>query len=251
MNHEELVGTLKQLRLTAMANQYLETARAAEKSKRTYEQYLGLLAKTELAEKHQQKVKRLLQQAKLPQMKSFEKYDFKIRKGVSAQQMSRLSDGDWLKKAENVVFYGSFGMGKSHLAMALTRRLCEAGYRCLWTTTHELIEKMRECKKELTLNAYFKKLDRYDLIACDELGYTASCVEGADLFFQFISQRYERKSLMITTNLTYSEWHRVFINQITTAAAVDRIIHRCETFNIEGTESFRTNQAQKKIIQKN
>ncbi len=243
MNHEELVGSLKKLRLPSMAHQYMETARVAEKQKQTYEQYLGALTQSELAGKHQLKVRRLIKGAKLPQLKSLETYEFTKRKGVTAQQINRLADGEWLRQASNIVFYGSFGMGKSHLALALARLLCESGYPCLWTTTHELIENLREAKKALTLNALFKKLDRFDLIACDELGYTAACKEGADLFFQFISQRYERKSLIITTNLTYSEWDKVFLNPITTAAAVDRIIHNCETFNIEGGESWRAESA--------
>ena len=205
------------------------------------------LVQTELAQKHCLKVKRFLKEAKLPQFKSVEAYNFKKRKGVTAQQMTRLAQGQWLKEPSHVVFYGSFGMGKSHLAMSLVRSLCQQGYRCLWTTTHGLIEQMRESKKELTLNTLLKKLDRFDLIACDELGYTASCQEGADLFFQFISQRYERKSLMMTTNLTYSEWDQVFLNPITTAAAVDRIIHNCETFNIEGKESWRTESAKTQL----
>ena len=97
-----------------------------------------------------------------------------------------------------------------------------------------LIEKLLEAKTGLTLVSLWTRLDRYDLIVCDELGYIPQTKEGADLFFQFISQRYERKSLLITTNLTYSEWDKIFLNPITTAAAVDRIIHNCETFNIKG-----------------
>ena len=246
MEHKELVGSLKTLRLHTIADQYLETATVAEQTKKTYEQYLWLLVQAELIEKHSKRVKRFLKEAKMPQLKSLDSYDFKKRTGITAQQMNRIAEGRWLKKADNVVFFGSFGMGKSHLALAIVRRLCEQGYRCLWTTTHGLIEQMRESKKALTLNALLKKLDRFDLIACDELGYTASCQEGADLFFQFISQRYERKSLMITTNLTYSEWSKVFLNPITTAAAVDRIIHNCETFNIQGEESWRTESAKLK-----
>ena len=246
MEHEELVGSLKVLRLHTIADQYLETARVAEQTKKTYEQYLWLLIQEELAGKHSQRVKRVLKEAKLPQLKSIDSYDFKKRIGVTAQQMNRIAEGKWLKEAGNIVFYGSVGMGKSHLALAIVRKLCEQGYRCLWTSTHGLIEQMREHKKALTLNAFFKKLDRFDLIACDELGYTAACQEGADLFFQFISQRYERKSLIITTNLTYSEWSEVFLNPITTAAAVDRIIHNCETFNIQGDESWRTEAAKLK-----
>jgi len=246
MTHEELVGSLKQLRLYTIAKQYLETARVAEKTKKTYEQYLSILTDVELTEKHRLKVQRLLREAKLPLMKTFESYDFTQRTGITMKELRRLSQGDFIPHAGNVVLYGSFGVGKTHLALALTRSFCERRYRCFYTSTQQLIEQMLEAKKELSLNSLFRKLDRYDLITCDELGYIPQTQQGADLFFQFISQRYERKSLMITTNLTYSEWNKVFLNPITTAAAVDRIIHNCETFNIEGP-SWRAIRAKSKI----
>ena len=139
------------------------------------------------------------------------------------------------------------GVGKSHLAEALTRELCQLGYRCLYTSVSSVIAELTLAQKNLTLTQYFKKLDRYDLITLDELGFTPESKDGADLFFQLISQRYERKSIIITTNLTYSEWNKVFLNPITTAAAVDRIIHHCETFNIQG-DSGRTEEAEKNKI---
>ena len=105
-------------------------------------------------------------------------------------------------------------------------------------------------QKNLNLSTHLKRLDRFDLITLDELGYTPHSQEGAELFFQLISQRYERKSLMITTNLVYSEWDKVFLSKIATAAAVDRIIHNCETFNIQGP-SWRAEQAKKNLEKKN
>ena len=245
MTHEQLVGSLKKLRLGTMATQYCDVAKLCEKKSTTYEQYLAKLTEIELAEKHRRKVRQLLWEAKIPLQKNLENYDFKARKGITKHQIERLLNGDFIRQAQNIVFFGDIGVGKTHLALALTQLLCEQEFRCYFTSTQTLIEQMLEAKKDLTLNLFFKRFDRYDLITCDELGYIPQSKEGADLFFQLISQRYERKSLMFTTNLTYSEWGKVFLNPITTAAAVDRIIHNCETFNLEGP-SWRAEEAKKR-----
>lgn len=245
MNHEELIASLKNLRLHETSRQYAEVARLAEKEKRTYEQYLASLVRLEEAEKHRLRVERILKDAKLPLHKTIDTYDFSVRKGITPKLYKRLAQGDFVRSAGNVVMYGGLGVGKTHLSLALTAELCRAGIRCTFTTTHGLIEQLLEAKKNLTLAALFKRLDRFDLITCDELGYIPHDQAGADLFFQLISQRYERKSLLITTNLTYSEWDRVFLNGLSTAAAVDRIIHNCETLNIEGP-SWRAEIARKR-----
>ena len=249
MKHEELISGLKLLRLNDMASQYVEISRMAEKDKRTYEQYLAKLVECELAAKHRQKVERLTRDAKIPLYKSQDAYNFDMRTGITAKEINRLATGDFVRQAANVVFYGSFGVGKTHLAIALAGKLCEAGFKCLYSTTHGLINQLLAAKRDLTLTSLFKRLDKYDLIVCDELGYVPHDQDGADLFFQLISQRNERKSLLITTNLTYSEWDKVFLNLRTTAAAVDRVIHNCETFNIEGP-SWREITAKKRLSNK-
>jgi DNA replication protein DnaC len=249
MKHEELIANLKRLRLNAIASQYVELSKIAEKEKRTYEQYLSKLIEVELAEKNQQRVNRLLKEAKIPLYKTLESFQFEQRTGITAKQFNRLATGQFLREAGNVVFYGSFGVGKTHLAIALAGKLCEAGFRCLYTTTHALIGNLLLAKRDLTLTSLFNRLDRYDLIVCDELGYVPHDQDGADLFFQLISQRNERKSMLITTNLTYSEWDQVFLNARTTAAAVDRVIHNCETFNIGGP-TWRGLEAKKRMASK-
>jgi DNA replication protein DnaC len=249
LKHEELISGLKQLHLNDMATQYVEIAKHSEKEKRTYEQYLAKLVQIELAAKHQQKVARLIKEAKIPLHKGLDGYNFDVRTGITAKQFNRLATGEFVRKAENVVFFGSFGVGKTHLAIALTGILCSAGFRCLHTTTHGLINQLLAAKRDLALASLFKRLDKYDLIVCDELGYVPHDQDGADLFFQLISQRSERKSLLITTNLTYSEWDQVFLNARTTAAAVDRVIHHCETFNIGG-ETWRGLIAKKRFTEK-
>lgn len=234
MNHQELATALKKLRLVEILPVYAELARQAEQAKLTFEQYLASLAEVELKGRQKKRVDRFLHHAKIPIDKHIGTYDFRYRTGINEQQVLRLSEGEFVREGANVVLYGSFGVGKSHLAMGLTRALCERGYRCLFTSTQAMITELVEAKNTLTLASLFRRLDRFDLIALDELGYTPQSRDGADLFFQLISQRAERKSLIITTNLTYSEWDKVFLNPLTTAAAVDRIIFHCETFNIQG-----------------
>jgi DNA replication protein DnaC len=249
MKHEELIVGLKQLHCGAMAKEYVEVSKVCEKEKRTYEQYLARLVQIELADKHRQKVARLVKRASLPLKKRLEDYNFDVRDGITAKEFSRLSTGEFVRQAHNVVFFGGFGVGKSHLALALTEKLCEAGFKCLFSSTHQLIAQLTAAKRDLSLVSLFKRLDKFDLIISDELGYVPHDQEGADLFFQLISQRSERRSLLITTNLTYSEWGEVFGNPRTTKAAVDRVIYNCETFNIKGP-SWREKTAAESLAKK-
>lgn len=249
MTHEELTTDLKALGLLTMATQYVESAKIAEKKRSTYEQYLSFLIKAELTAKLDARKKRLIKESKIPRAKRIETYDWRDREGINLAEFNRLATGAFLQEAANIVFYGDIGVGKSHLAEALIVKLCEMGKKCLFSSTHALIEQMIEAKKSLTLTSLFKRIDRFDFLVLDELGYLPQTTEGADLLFQLISQRDERKSTMITTNLTFSEWNKVFVNPLNTAAAVDRIIHKCETFNIRGP-SWRTEIAKKRAANK-
>jgi DNA replication protein DnaC len=245
MTHEELVVNLRKLNLNATASGYIEASRAAEKARLTYEQYLAGLAENEVAHKSDQRIKRLSKEANLPLEKYLDGYDFAMRTGFTATDFRRLAGGDFVKDGANIVFYGSFGVGKTHLAIALVRELVKMNIRCYFTSTHTLIEQLLEAKRNLLLLPLYKKLERYDLLICDELGYVAQTQDGADLFFQLISQRSERKSMLITTNLTYSQWDKVLVNPLNTAAAVERIVCKCETFNITGP-GYRIEEAKKR-----
>lgn len=245
MNHEELVTSLRNLHLPTMALEYVEVARQCEKTNRTHEQYLACLVATESDRKRRERIRLRIRDAQIPVPKALDAYDFACRKGITAQQVHRLITCDFIRRAGNVVFYGGHGVGKSHLATVLTVAACEAGYRALYSSTQAMVTRLIDAHKTLTLASLFKKLDRFDLITLDELGYSPQSPEGADLFFQLISQRYERKSFVITTNLPYSDWESVFLNPMATAAAVDRIIHNCETFNISGP-SWRAEEAKRR-----
>jgi DNA replication protein DnaC len=250
VKHEQLMEGLKSLFLHQMAGGYVEVAKTAEKEKKTYEQFLAKLVEIELHSKNQLKVARLKKQAKIPVVKSLDAYNFDLRTGITPQEFKRLMTGEFVKQAGNVVLFGSFGLGKTHLATTLTSELCELGYKCLFSTAHSLINQLLEAKRNLSLTSLFKRLDKFDVIVADELGYVAPEKDGADLLFQLISQRAERKSMVITTNLTFSEWEQVFLCPKTTAAAVDRVIPNCDIFNIGG-ESFREILAKRKLKNKN
>jgi len=226
-----------------MKEEYSDLAALAIKEKSSYEQYLSMLANVELEHRQEMRLRRLLKDAKTPVDKTLESYNFERVSGIGMKDLKSLIDRDFTNRGENIVFYGGIGVGKTHLAIGLIKKLCERGVRCHFTSTTVLIEKLVEAKKNLGLANLWKRLDRYHLIVCDELGYIPQTKEGADLFFQFISQRYERRSL-ITTNLTYSQWSEVFLDPVTTSAAVDRIIHHCKTFNITGP-SWRRTEAEK------
>jgi DNA replication protein DnaC len=239
MKYADLILLLNELRLYAIAAQLHEIARQAEAENLTYEQFTARIIEAEFSSRRDKRISRLLKESKIPENKSIENYDFTRVTGVTITAVKRLAEGDWLKKGENIVLYGSFGVGKTHLAAGLSQALCERGFRCLFITVNRLLEDLLRAKESLNLSQTFKRYDRYDLIACDELGYVPTSQDAADLFFQLIAHRYERRSILITTNLAYSEWHKVFINQTTTSAVVDRIIHHCQTFNIMGKSKRR------------
>lgn len=245
MTQIELEATLKELKLYAMLKQYIEVASLANKKDEPYENYLGMLSQLELNEKNNRRIAGLIRNAKLPLNKSIVNFDFSRISGFSAKEFNSLCEGSFLKEPLNIVFYGGIGVGKTHLAIALIQRLSEKGYKCYFSTLSALIQDLTNARLENRLSDLNKKLDKFDLLVCDELGYLAQTQDGADLFFQLISQRYERKSILITTNLTYSEWDKIFINPLNTAVAVERIIHNCITYNFKG-DSKRKEEALRK-----
>ena len=249
MNHLQLTESLKHLRLQTFANELQNLTMQAETKRLSYGQFLAELVQAEISYRAAQRKKTLLAQSKVNSNKDLCDYNYTLREGISEKQITRLSQGEWLKTGTNLVLYGDIGVGKTHLAAGLIKKLCELNYRCYYSTTAKLIEDLSKAKRDLDLAGYMKRLDKFDLLVCDELGYSPQNQEGGDLFFQLIAHRYERKSILITTNLPYSEWQKVFYNPVTTAAAVDRIIHHCETINIMGP-SGRTTHAKEKMQEK-
>jgi DNA replication protein DnaC len=241
-----LESNLKNLKLPTILGNYTKAAKEALEQKSSYEQYLLRLSRNEIEERFNKRIKQLIGQARFPRIKTLDSFDFS-QVNISKECIVQLSHGNFLDDAINIVFFGSQGSGKTHLASAIGRELCLKGYRVIFFTGCALVQDLVKAKNNLTLTNFFKKMSVYDLVIIDELGYIPfEKVEG-DLLFQFISDRYEKKSLMITTNLAFSEWDKVFKDVMVSSAAVDRIVHYSQIFNFEKEDSFRTLEAKKRL----
>ncbi len=161
---------------------------------------------------------------------------------LNKQKVLGLSQGQWIDRRENCCFIGSPGTGKTHLAIALGLAACRQGRRVRFFTTASLVNRLEELQKQYQLERFLSQLDRAELLICDELGYFTFSRTGAELLFQVFADRYERGSLLITSNLAFSEWVQVFQGERMTAALLDRLTHHCHIFEMNG-ESYRFKQS--------
>lgn len=239
---------LKELRLSRILETYSEAAKLALEERYSYEHYLHYLSGKEVEYKFNNRVRALIQAAKFPKVKTLDSYDFG-QVNIPKENIIEMSHGNFLSDHTNIIFFGSSGAGKTHLALAIGRELCIRGKKVKFYTGCELVQELVKAKNNLTLTNYFKKLLAYDLIIIDELGYIPFGKNEAELLFQFISDRYEKKSLLITTNLAFSEWEKVFIDPMVTVAAIDRLIHYSKVFQFKTgkDESFRAQEAKRKL----
>jgi DNA replication protein DnaC len=236
---------LRSLCLTTMARQYEALSERAEKDSWTYAQYLDSLCECELSERASRRVQRRLKQSGLPEGKTLDTLEqdqlpLKVRR-----QLSRLLDGSFVDRAENLLAFGLPGRGKTHLVSAVARELIIRHHtRVLFTTAFHLVQRMLVAKKELKLEDLLRKLDRFDVVVVDDIGYVQQDREEMEVLFTFMSERYERRSLMITSNLVFSEWDKIFKDPMTTAAAIDRLVHHSIILELDG-DSYRAQQARR------
>jgi DNA replication protein DnaC len=204
---------------------------------------LATLAELELAERAQRRVQRHLLEARLPPGKTLDSFDFSAVPMVSRAHVTALASGDgWLDKGSNVLLFGPSGSGKSHLGAALGNALVENGYRVLFTRTTDLVQRLQTARQALSLESAIEKLDKYHLIILDDLCYVRRDQAETSVLFELIASRYERRSLLVTSNQPFDEWTNVFPDAAMTLAAVDRLVHHATILEMN-VESYRRRAA--------
>jgi DNA replication protein DnaC len=242
--HLLLRSNLKQLRLPAMHAEFDKLAREAATANEGYEQYLLRLTELEVAARASNAVTARIRAADFPVAKDFDTFDFTAVPSLSKPKVLELARGEWIEQRANVCLVGSPGTGKTHLATALGLAACRQGKRVRFTTAAALVTRLEEAQKQYQLDRVLAGLERTDLLICDELGYLSFSRVGAELLFQVFADRYERRSLLVTSNLAFSEWGQIFQGERMTAALLDRLTHRCHIFEMNG-ESFRFRESMK------
>lgn len=247
MSVESLPLILKALRLPSILENYEDMAVIARKDTWDYPEYLAELTAHEAQGRIQRRIERHRKESNLPVGKTFETLrlnDFPIK---TKQVLKTLSTGDFLQQAGNVLLFGKPGTGKTHLAAALGYRLIDLEKRVLFMPAYALVQRLLAAKSSLELDRYLAKLDKFDVVVLDDIGYIKQDRDEVEVLFTFFAQRYERKSLIITSNLVFSDWDRIFKDPMTTAAAIDRLIHHSTILEMAG-ESFRKQAASKRKL---
>jgi DNA replication protein DnaC len=234
MSAPALAGMLRTLKLPSFVAGYEDAGRQAEQQGWSCTQYLRHLVELELSERQQRRVERLRKGSGLPVDKTLgtlktDKLPVKVRR-----QLAALCEGGFVGRAENVLAFGLPGRGKTHLVAAIGHELVLRGYRVLFVPAFRLVQRLLVAKRDLVLDRELKRLDAYDAVVVDDLGYVQQDREEMEVLFTFLAQRYERRSVVITSNLVFSQWDQIFKNPMTTAAAIDRLVHHAVILEMSG-----------------
>jgi len=209
----------------------------------SYAQFLLTLCEGEVERRWQARLKRSLSEAQLPNAKTLSSFDFSHLSTFNPAPLIQLAaDASWLKDAHNCLMFGPSGVGKTHLAAAITRAIIELGYRAKFFGATALVQQLQHAKLQLQLPTMLKKLDRYDLLVVDDLGYVKKSETETSVLFELIAHRYERKSLLVTANQPFSQWDAIFADEMMTVAAVDRLVHHAVIIELNA-QSYRKRSA--------
>ena len=242
---ESLGIMMRALKLPAFARYAEEIAQKAEREGWTFGRYLHHLAELEIQERRRRRIERLLHESDLPHEKTLATLKRSKLPPKVAKTLPTLCEGDFVERGDNVLAFGLPGRGKTHLVCALGHELVQRGRRVLFTPTFALVQRLLAAKRDLRLEKELAVLDRFDAVILDDIGYVQQNREEMEVLFTFLAERYERRSVIITSNLLFSEWDRIFKDPLTTAAAIDRLIHRAIILEVTGT-SYRTDEAKKR-----
>jgi DNA replication protein DnaC len=242
-HHAELQRLLHTLKLPGMADAFAGLALQAAKGGLTHEAFLYELVQCECTQRDERRTARLLQKSGLPLEKTFRTLELDCFPPVLRQQVERLRQGAFVDEAINVVAVGQPGTGKSHLLAALAHELILQGQPVLWTPTALLVQRLLAAKRDLRLPQALTQLDRYAWVILDDIGYVQHDRDEMEVLFTLLAERYERRSVGITTNLVFSDWTRIFQDPMTTVAAIDRVVHHAVILDLMGLPSYRAKAA--------
>lgn len=235
---------LRELHLPAIRECYEETARKSQQESLSYEQYLLELAELECMKRRNNRVERLLRESRLPLEKRIDSFDFQRLPQKLVPLIKSLLEGTFLGRKENVLIFGNPGSGKTHLLCAIGQELIRRGNKVYFATCSLLVQDLLRAKKELQLSRFLKKLSGYDALIIDDLGYVQQSREEMEVLFTLLAERYERGSVLLTSNLPFSKWDAIFKDPMVTAAAIDRLVHHSVILELN-IDSYRMEQAKK------
>jgi DNA replication protein DnaC len=236
---------LKQLRLSAVTEQWEAIADKALHDQWRPEQYLSELCHIELASRTDKRQMRYIKESLLPSGKHLGCFDFTAIEGLNKARMYELADNhDWVRQGANLLLFGASGVGKTHLASSLGYSLIEAGTRVKFYSASALVQELQEAKQLLKLQDALNKLDKYPALIIDDIGYVKKTEQETNVLFELIAHRYERHSLIITSNQSFEDWDELFTDTTMTVAAIDRLVHHAHIIQLTG-ESYRRKTAMK------
>lgn len=244
-----LTDSLRELHLPTFRENFEPLARQAEQETLSYEQYLLELSLRECETRRANRIDRLLRQSRLPLEKTLENFELKRLPTKVARQVRTLLDGSFVDRRENLLVFGKSGSGKTHLLCAVAQELIRSGRKVCFRTCSLLVQELLIAKRDLKLSKSLKQFAGFEALIIDDIGYVQQSREEMEVLFTLLAERYERGSVLLTSNLPFSQWEQIFKDPMTTAAAIDRLVHHSVILELN-ISSYRLEQA-KAAQQKN
>lgn len=240
-----LAMKLRALKLPAFVTHHAELAGRAETEGWPFDRFLDGLTDLELEERTRRRIERVLKAAHLPADKTLATLDLARLPATVKRQLPTLCEGGFIERAENLLAFGLPGRGKTHVLAAIGHELVQRGYRVVFVAAFRLVQQLLAAKRALTLEAELRRLDAVDALIVDDIGYIQQDRDEMEVLFTLFAERYERRSVLLSSNLVFSQWDRIFKDPMTTACAIDRVVHHATILELTGS-SYRTEAAKQR-----
>ena len=240
---EQIQQHLRSLRMPTAVEVVGDLLTTATRETWPLETFLAELLEQEVEGRSQRRIERLQKSSRLPAGKTLATFDQEHLPLRLIRQLAQLCTGEFVTRAENILVFGFPGVGKTHFAAAVGHRLVQLGHSVLFTPTYCLVDELLRAKRDLLLEHELRRLDTYEVLILDDIGYVQQSREEMEVLFTLLAERYERRSVIITSNLVFSQWDQIFKNPMTTAAAIDRVVHHSVVLDLMAVESYRAKAA--------